>query len=331
MSVSHVTEAQPEAEPWPAFTCPEHGLPLSRKGDRYVCDQGDSYEVVGDIPRFVSGSNYADHFGAQWNRYRTTQLDSYSGVPISLKRARRCIGEELWTGLEGKHVLEVGCGAGRFSEVLLAQGARLTSVDLSLAIEANRDNFPNHPRHRLAQANATKLPFALQSFDVVFCLGVVQHTPIPEDTIASLFGQVKPGGHVVFDHYTQNLSASTKVTEPIVRSILRRLSPEAGLKATEALVSVFLPAHRQASKIPLGQQVLSRFSPIRTYYHAYPELSPELQREWARVDTHDALTTWYRHLRRPSELRSHLRSLGAHDIHVHRAAAFCEVRASRPR
>lgn len=318
-------------ESWPSYVCPDHGHVLAAGDGRLACPEGHDYRIEGGVARFVTGSNYADHFGAQWNRYRVTQLDSHSGVPISTNRARRCIGERIWCSLGGKQVLEVGCGAGRFTEVLLGQGAHVTSVDLSLAVDANIKNFPAGPRHRVAQANATRLPFQPGSFDVVFCLGVVQHTPVPEDTMRSLYEMLKPGGTLVFDHYTHNLSASTKLTEPAVRSILRRLSPPVGLKATETLVSLFLPAHRLASKIPLGQQVLSRFSPIRAYYHAYPELTPELQREWARLDTHDALTTVYRHLRRPAQVAAYLRGLGAQDIHTHRSGAFVEVRVGRPK
>ncbi|HEY0787434.1 MAG TPA: methyltransferase domain-containing protein, partial [Thermoanaerobaculia bacterium] len=87
-------------------------------------------------------SSYADAFGAQWRRYSRTQLDSYTGTTISRDRLRRCLGEELWEGLSGRKVLEAGCGAGRFTEVLLERGAILTSVDLSDAVVANAENFP---------------------------------------------------------------------------------------------------------------------------------------------------------------------------------------------
>jgi SAM-dependent methyltransferase len=47
------------------------------------------------------------------------------------------MGDELFSSLAGKHVLEAGCGAGRFTEVLLKAGAYVTSIDLSSAVEAN--------------------------------------------------------------------------------------------------------------------------------------------------------------------------------------------------
>src|SRR5437016_3317155 len=128
---------------------------------------------INGIPRFVPNSNYAAAFGTQWKKYRLTQLDSYTGTTISKDRAQRCIGETLWNKLEGKQVLECGCGAGRFTEILLAEGACVTSIDLSEAVDANQENFSQNETHRIAQADILQLPFAPQQFDVVFCLGVI--------------------------------------------------------------------------------------------------------------------------------------------------------------
>ena len=319
-----------ESSAWPPYVCPEHGFLLSVEESQLRCSEAHAYPIVRQVPRFVSGANYADHFGAQWNRYRRTQLDSFSGTDISRKRIQRCLGDEIWNSLDDAAVLEVGCGAGRFTEILLQRGARVTSVDLSSAVEANRDNFGVTSHHRVVQANATALPFGARSFDVVLCLGVVQHPPSPENTIAALYRQVRPGGTLVFDHYAPSLSAYTKLTEPLLRRLLMRLPTDLGIRATEALVDVFLPAHRLAARIPGAQQLLSRVSPIRTYYHAYPQLGDSFQRDWAKLDTHDALTSWYRHTRRPTRLVEQLESLGAQRIDHAGADAFIEVRAVRP-
>lgn len=323
------TTASSECTPWPAYNCPEHHEPLGDEGSSLRCSRGHSFDIVRQIPRFVPATSYADAFGAQWNRYRLTQLDSHTGVDITTKRARRCLGEELWHSLTDKTVLEVGCGAGRFTEVLLSRGARVTSVDLSSAVEANRDNFPVTDRHRVAQANAVALPFAPRQFDVVFCLGVIQHTPSPEATIRSLFSQVRPGGHLVIDHYRQNISNLTKVGEPLVRAVLKRISPAAGIRATEALVRTFLPLHKAVRKVRPAQMLLSRFSPVRVYYQAYPELDEQQQVEWAMLDTHDSLTSWYRHTRTNREVQSLIESMGGQVLQNGRDGLGIEIIAKR--
>src|SRR5882724_7301789 len=106
----------------PQVCCPKHSQPLTAAPvDSPLalrCAAGCSVPVVRDIPRFVDSSNYASAFGLQWTTFRRTQLDSYSGTNISRDRLARCFGGSLDV-VRDKSVLEVGCGAGRFTEVLL--------------------------------------------------------------------------------------------------------------------------------------------------------------------------------------------------------------------
>ena len=134
--------------------CPSHHerLSVTEGGTRYVCASGCDYPVVRAIPRFVSSTNYAAAFGLQWNRYRTTQLDSFTGSTITRDRLTRLMGGNL-DELKGKAVLEVGCGAGRFTEILLASGARLFATDISGAVEANLANCGGHPGYFVCQAD----------------------------------------------------------------------------------------------------------------------------------------------------------------------------------
>ena len=245
-------------------------------------------------------------------------------------RARRCIGERLWAELDGKQVLECGCGAGRFTEILLSKGACVSSIDLSDAVDANQENFPQGKTHRIAQADILQLPFAPQQFDVVFCLGVIQHTPNPEQTIACLYEQVRPGGTLVIDHYTFDFSWFTK-TAPLLRLYLKRLPPEVGIKYTERLVNTFWPLHRMARYFYPAQMLLSRLSPVLCYYRAYPDLSDELHREWALLDTHDSLTDWYRHVRTRRQIWRTLDQIGLQEIWCDYGGNGVEARGNRPR
>src|SRR5436305_3342969 len=174
----------------PQLRCPSHALPLSTEGklaggdDALTCPRGCRFPVVKHIPRFVISEDYAAAFGAQWNAFRKTQLDSHTGTTISRDRLARCLGGSLEV-LRGKSVLEVGCGAGRFTELMLAAGARVFACDLSSAVEANYENCAGADDYFVCQADARRLPVAPHSFDFVVCLGVVQHTPSPEETIAA--------------------------------------------------------------------------------------------------------------------------------------------------
>ena len=123
------------------ISCPRHGLSLeySSLKECYSCPSGCAFPAKGGLPRFVPVENYASSFGLQWNQYRTTQLDSHTGLTISKDRLIRLLGGSLDV-VKGKMVLEAGCGAGRFTELLLGAGAHLNAVDLSTAVEANYKN-----------------------------------------------------------------------------------------------------------------------------------------------------------------------------------------------
>lgn len=292
------------------------------------CPDGHAIPVRDGIPRFVDSGSYAEAFGAQWLRYRTTQLDSHSGLPISRDRLRQTLGDDLWAGLARCQVLECGAGAGRFTEVLVDEGARVTSIDLSSAVDANAANVPIGEQHRVAQADILALPFAERQFDVVLCIGVIQHTPSPESTIAALYEHVRPGGWLVIDHYAPAWQWYTR-TAPIARAMLRRVSPERGLRATERLVDVFRPLHLRA-RSRVAEVLVNRISPITCYDRAIPELPSELQREWALLDTHDSLTDFYKHRRSVSQLRDALDNLGLDDIWCQAGGNGVEARGRRP-
>ena len=214
----------------------------------------------------------------------------------------------------GKQVLECGCGAGRFSEVLLAQGAKVTSIDLSSdSVTSNAINFPVNGYHRIAQADIRKLPFRKRSFDVVLALGVVQHTPSPEQAIAELYEQVAIG---VSCDGSLLLSPSDSLLRrlPCSGNCLKRLPPPTAFGVTDKLVDVLLPLHKKTHKIPILRSVVARISPVLSYYRSCPQLSDALQYEWALLDTHDVLTDYYKHFRTVTSIRRTLKQLGMQNV-----------------
>ncbi|MGA2255790.1 MAG: class I SAM-dependent methyltransferase [Thermoguttaceae bacterium] len=314
---------------WPDWYCPMHLQPLSKQDDALFCSQGCCYATHVGIPRFVECDEYAHSFGLQWKRYRQVQLDSFTGVTVSTDRLRHVLGEDLWNRLKGSLVLEAGCGAGRFTEVLLKQNANVVSVDLTEAVEANQENCPQGENHRLAQADILQLPLARRQFDLVLCIGVIQHTPSPEKTIAALSEHVKEGGWLVIDHYGYSLSHYTK-TALLFRAVLRRMHSQHALWCTELLVKIFFPFHRMAKNFYPLQALVSRISPVLCYFHDLPSLSDEQHREWALLDTYDSLTDWYKHFRTCNQVCRCLKEEALTDIWIKKVGTRVEARAHRP-
>jgi SAM-dependent methyltransferase len=310
----------------PPYVCPDHRLDLAQAPDALTCPQGHTFPVRQGIPRFVSSAGYAEAFGVQWNRFRRTQLDSTTGLELSERRALRCLG--LPTDmLAEKAVLEVGCGAGRFTEVLLKHGAHVTSVDLSSAVEANADNFPAGDSHRVAQVDLRRLPFEPGQYDIVFCVGVVQATPDPDQSVRLLYKQVKAGGLLAFDQYAWSAATLTWLGPNAARQIVKRLPANWKLPAVERMVDLLLPLHRALRR---HGRIVTRVSPVLSYYHVYPELSEELQREWAILDTHDATTDHYKRHGTVAHVRRLLERLGLEDVAVSPGGNGLEARGRRP-
>ena len=297
---------------FPSFYSRKNKKNFEQRNQAFVC--GDiTVPVINDIPRFVETGSYASLFGEQWKQYKKTQLDSYTGIPISRDRLFRCLGP-LKNRLKGKLVLEAGCGAGRFTEVLLQEGTKLVSADLSSAVEANKENFPLNDHHQIIQADINDMPFADGVFDIVLCIGVIQHTPNPEETIANLYKLVKPGGHLIIDHYKYNRGEFFLRTTTYYRRKLKKKPFNETLEVTTRLVKKYLPWHKRFAHNRVMRVLLNRISPVDTYYQTYPELNDQLQYEWALLDTHDSLTDWFKHLRNTTQIRTTLKDLGGEDI-----------------
>jgi 2-polyprenyl-3-methyl-5-hydroxy-6-metoxy-1,4-benzoquinol methylase len=302
-------------------------MELQASPDAFRCPNGEAYPIRQSIPRFVESQSYVAGFGAQWNRFRVTQLDSHTGTRLSEQRLRRCLGEALWTSLAGRQVLECGCGAGRFTEILVREGAFVTAVDMSEAVTANRDNVRSD-RHRVLQADLMRLPFAPRQYDVVMCLGVLQHTSDTALALQRLWEHVRPGGYLVVDHYARTWRRYTTAA-PLFRAWMKRLSPPAALRWNERLVRFFLPLHLRA-RSRVTKLLLGRVTPVVYYGDIYPELTAGQHYEWSLLDTHDGLTDWYKRLLTKAQFEAMLTSLGGEALWCAPGGNGIEARLRRP-
>ena len=151
------------------------------------------FPVVRGVARFVETESYAESFGYQWQKYAQTQLD-HSGRALSEPDFRRKTGLRP-EDLMGKLVLDVGCGMGRFAEVATRWGARVVGIDLSAAAEVAARNLAGR-NFAAFQADVFSLPFAPESFDCIYSVGVLHHTPNCEQAFKNLPQYLKPGGKI---------------------------------------------------------------------------------------------------------------------------------------
>jgi len=103
--------------------------------------------------------------------------------------------------LEGKKVLDVGCGGGILSESMATRGARVTGIDMGekpLAVaklHLKESGLEVDYRQTTTEALAIEEP---ESFDIITCMEMVEHVPDPASVINACSRLVRPGGELFF-------------------------------------------------------------------------------------------------------------------------------------
>lgn len=271
------------------------------------------YPLSGGAYRLVSDDNYTSNFGLEWNAFQKTQIDKFSGNTVS---EDRFFAQTRWTKntLQGETILEVGSGAGRFSQIILDHTqATLYSVDYSNAVEANYRNNGPHERLKLFQASIYDLPFKKQSFDKVICLGVLQHTPDFKASVKALTEMVKPGGELVIDFYPIK-NIFTKVHgKYILRPFLKRMKHERLMSWIRNHVDTLISIYNFNKRIGLG--VLNRFVPVCEIDRTLPAgMNKEQLREWIILDTFDMFSPEYDQPQRLSTVEKWVKEFGMVDV-----------------
>ena len=113
--------------------------------------------------------------------------------------------------LQGKRVLDIGCGGGILADAMARAGAQVLGIDLATkalkvaqlhALEAGTQGVDY--REISAEALAQQEP---AGFDVVTCMEMLEHVPDPSSVVRACATLVKPGGHVFFSTINRNTKA----------------------------------------------------------------------------------------------------------------------------
>jgi 2-polyprenyl-3-methyl-5-hydroxy-6-metoxy-1,4-benzoquinol methylase/uncharacterized protein YbaR (Trm112 family) len=297
---------------------------LSAQQERLLCTNcGASFRIVRGVPRFVPDDGYAGSFGLQWNVHAKTQLDSFTGKPIS--RTRLFIASKWPTDLSGQTILEAGSGAGRFTEILVTTGATITSLDLSSAVDANHQSNGGNANLLIVQASMFDIPVRRRSMDKVMCLGVIQHTPDPARAFACLADCVRPGGELVIDVYAARLR-SLLSWKYLLRPITKHMDGERLYRLIERVTPILFPISNFLYRI-MGQFGL-RLLPI---VH-YPQLGlpPGLSLRWSILDTFDMYSPAHDHPQTIATVKAWFRAAGFTDVVVEYGPNGIVGRGRRP-
>lgn len=248
------------------------------------------FPILNDIPRFVSKDNYSNNFGFQWDIFRKTQLDSFSKTTISRQRFfRQC----QWKSeeMQGALVIDVGCGAGRFTEIALKTGATIIAIDYSNAVEACWNNLKHNSNLHVIQADIYALPFKSNLFDYGYCFGVLQHVPDVKKAFVCLVDKIAVNGKICVDCYMKDWRVYCWV-KYWLRPITKRMSAPLLLNIVTKIVPWFLPVGNLLIKIPVIGHYLRYALPVANYKGILP-LNKQQLIEWSTLDTLDMYSPKY--------------------------------------
>jgi 2-polyprenyl-3-methyl-5-hydroxy-6-metoxy-1,4-benzoquinol methylase len=153
---------------------------------------------------------FADDFDDRMNRYEV-------GKRLRLVFDDALAGESL----EGRTLLDAGCGTGLFSRAAVERGARVTSLDVG---ERLLEQVARKTESERVVGDVASLPFEDDRFDVVICTEVIEHTMEPRRAVAELARVLAPGGTLV-------LTTPNRVWHPAIRLATKlRLRPYEGIE-----------------------------------------------------------------------------------------------------
>jgi SAM-dependent methyltransferase len=130
---------------------------------------------------------------------------------------------------------------GRYLRIVAATGARAIGLDLSEAVQAARDLTADLPNVSVARGDLLRPPFAVGTFDQIYSLGVLDHTPDPRAAFLALARLLKPGGRIAIWVYPRerpileavvrvHRAVSTRLPVSWLLGLSRVMAPVGGLK-----------------------------------------------------------------------------------------------------
>ena len=277
--------------------------------------------------------DYCTNFGLQWTKFAKTQFDSFTGFPLTKNRLLKASEWDL-NNLKDKIVIEIGSGAGRFTEILLSSGAYVISVEMSDAIYSNHLNN-NSNKIIFIKSSLYDLEFLNGKFDYVLCYGVAQHTPDILKTYKSCCEFAKPNGKISIDHYIRVYHPSPFSTPKYFwRPITKRIKPELLFKIINFYIPFYFPIDTfLKTKLPtILSKLIRGCIPIPCWNYSNEKNFPKEKKkliEWAIMDTFDALGAKYDKPLRLNKLKKIMQKIKLKNFQVKKGGNGLVVNAQR--
>jgi len=274
---------------------PKTGEPLFFDGEAFRSSTS-TYPIVNSIPRFVENDFYAASFSFQWSKYQHTQVDIYRDDQAS---EQELISKTGFTREEmaRKLVLDAGVGGGRFAEVVSRWGGEVVGTDLGNSVQIARDLLQDRDNVWIAQADIAAMPFLPETFDAIFSVGVLHHTPDTKAYFRKLVPLLKPGGTIAIWVYP-NIGAYA-VRKPWINFVNK-----IPIKAYHDWCEWFMATALKRKDSPL----------FNALWRSFPYPRDTNGFEWNVLDLFDSYSPAFHGIHSPEEVRRWFQEAGLVDV-----------------
>jgi ubiquinone/menaquinone biosynthesis C-methylase UbiE/uncharacterized protein YbaR (Trm112 family) len=281
-----------------------HGVEV--ESGSLACASGHAFPVIRGVPRLLPGlllgspaasRSIQESFSREWSHF-DYGADRTWGQSVEL-RARDFLRhvDQSPDELRGKLVLDAGCGNGALSHAITRFGCEVVATDISSSVEAAYRFFAalGNGRTHFVQSDLMNLALKPKSFDVVFCAGVLHHTPSTKGTLHEVLKVLAPGGTVFVWLYWQVPGLRPKLSEALRRTISPLPAP-----VKHGIVRALVP---QSMLRQYVRELRGRSDP-----------SERLNRRETMVRMLDSYTPRYRWRHTPAEVHDWFAELGFTDV-----------------
>ena len=115
--------------------------------------------------------------------------------------------ENACQGLFGKQIIDIGCGGGIFAEALANRDSSVTGLDMVEASLQAAELHQQDKQNKVQYVLSTAEEWAnnnIAKYDIVTCLEMLEHVPVPQSVVKACADMVKPGGKVIFSTLNRN-------------------------------------------------------------------------------------------------------------------------------
>ena len=185
--------------------------------------------------------------------------------------------------LQGKTVLDVGCGGGILAEAMAVRGARVTGIDLAdkplkvAQLHLLESGQQVDYRCIAVEDLAAEAP---ASFDVVTCMEMLEHVPDPAAVVHACAALLKPGGHAFFA--TLNRNPKSYLFAVIGAEYVLRLLPKGTHEWSKFIRPSELAAHCRAAGLDTQEMKGMGYNPLTRVYSLGADTSVNYMLQCAR-------------------------------------------------